>query len=99
MGMGNNNTNFRIDSCGCFRNHARYRIIYGKCFAITSHMKTIITLGLLFTFVTFSSCDTLNQVAQAAAQTSTTPSQLEMVSGLKQALEQGTNKSTSQLSA
>jgi hypothetical protein len=62
-------------------------------------MKTIITLGLLLTFITFSSCDTLTQVAQAAAQTTTTPSQLEMVSGLKQALEQGTNKSTSQLSA
>ncbi|GAA4332313.1 DUF4197 domain-containing protein [Mucilaginibacter gynuensis] len=46
-----------------------------------------------------SGCDTLNQVAQTAGQQLGNPSALEIASGLKQALEQGTTKSSSQLSA
>ncbi|PLW89149.1 DUF4197 domain-containing protein [Mucilaginibacter sp.] len=52
-----------------------------------------------FIFVGFSSCDTLNQVAQSTVQQYGNPSQLEISNGLKQALELGTDKSSDQLSA
>ncbi|WPU93962.1 DUF4197 domain-containing protein [Mucilaginibacter sabulilitoris] len=57
----------------------------------------IITSLLVFTGLT--SCDTLNQAAQAAVQQQGTPSTLEIGNGLKQALEIGTGKSSDQLSA
>jgi hypothetical protein len=60
-----------------------------KFFAITS----------LLVFITLTSCDTLNQVAQAAVPTQSTPSTLDIGNGLKQALEIGTGKSSDQLSA
>lgn len=70
-------------------------------------MKRIYTLTpLLFLFTLTSGCDTLNKVAANSGYGSVlnptqggTPSTLEMISGLKQALEQGTDRSTSQLSA
>ena len=69
-------------------------------------MKQFILLpALALTFATTTSCDTLHTAVAnnggtiySPSQTST-PSTLEMISGLKQALEQGTNKSVSQLSA
>jgi hypothetical protein len=60
-----------------------------KFFAITS----------LLVFITLTSCDTLNQVAQAAVPIQSTPSTLDIGNGLKQALEIGTGKSSDQLSA
>lgn len=61
-------------------------------------MKKILLL-IPFLFVGFSSCDTLNQVAQSTVQQYGNPSQLEISNGLKQALELGTDKSSDQLSA
>lgn len=60
-------------------------------------------LPLLLAFLATSSCDTLNAAVKnsggiySPSQTGT-PSTFEMVSGLKQALEVGTDKSVSQLS-
>lgn len=53
----------------------------------------------LLVFIGLTSCDTLNQAAQAAVQQQGTPSTLEIGNGLKQALEIGTGKSSDQLSA
>lgn len=53
----------------------------------------------LLVFAGLTSCDTLNQAAQAAVQQQGTPSTLEIGNGLKQALEIGTGKSSDQLSA
>jgi hypothetical protein len=66
--------------------------------------KILIFAPLLFAFSVTTSCDTLNAAVNNAGgiyspgQTGT-PSNFEMTSALKQALEVGTNKSTSQLSA
>jgi hypothetical protein len=63
-------------------------------------MRKILTLTALFSCIALSGCDTLSQVTQTAQTYGLgTPSQFEMISGLKQALEQGTGKSTSQLSS
>lgn len=63
-------------------------------------MKTkILSITVLLFFITLSSCDTLNQVAQAATSPQGNPSTLEIGNGLKQALEIGTGKSSDKLSA
>ncbi|MDT3403972.1 DUF4197 domain-containing protein [Mucilaginibacter terrae] len=69
-------------------------------------MKKILLLpALVLTLATTTSCDTLHTAVANSGGTiyspsqTSTPSTLEMISGLKQALEQGTNKSVSQLSA
>jgi len=54
----------------------------------------ILTLGLLFTF--FSSCDTVNQIAGQMGLG--TPTDAEINSGLKQALELGTGYASERLS-
>ncbi|WP_184543637.1 DUF4197 domain-containing protein [Mucilaginibacter sp. FT3.2] len=60
----------------------------------------IFSATAILLFITLSSCDTLNQVAQAATTNSQiTPSTFEIGNGLKQALEIGTGKSSDQLSA
>lgn len=59
----------------------------------------ILSLTALLLFITLTSCDTLNQVANATTQQLGTPSTLEIGNGLKQALEIGTGKSSDQLSA
>jgi len=68
--------------------------------------RILLSLPLLLIFLVTSSCDTLNTAVQNASNGTIynpsaggVPSTLEMISGLKQALEQGTSKSTSQLSA
>jgi hypothetical protein len=67
--------------------------------------KITLLAPLLLVLITTTSCDTLNTAMNSGAggiynpNTQSTPSTLEMVSGLKQALELGANKSTSQLSA
>jgi hypothetical protein len=71
--------------------------------------RILLSLPLLLIFLVTSSCDTLNTAVQnagngtiynpSAGGVGGVPSTLEMISGLKQALEQGTSKSTSQLSA
>lgn len=67
-------------------------------------MKRLIVLtALLPIFISATSFDRLQPALAARPYTcnplQSTPSTLEMVAGLKQALEQGTDKSTSQLSA
>ncbi|MDB5150986.1 MAG: hypothetical protein JWQ57_5006, partial [Mucilaginibacter sp.] len=64
-------------------------------------MKTrLIIIPALIAFITLTSCDTLNQVANATTVPNQgTPSSLEIGNGLKQALEIGTGKSSDQLSA
>lgn len=63
-------------------------------------MKTrLLIIPTLIAFITLTSCDTLNQVANATVQNQGTPSSLEIGNGLKQALEIGTGKSSDQLSA
>jgi hypothetical protein len=61
-------------------------------------MKKIL-LFIPFLFLIFSGCDTLSQVAQTTVNKSANPSALEIGTGLKQALEIGTTKSSDQLSA
>ena len=61
-------------------------------------MKKILIL-IPFLFVLFSSCDTLNQVAQTTIQQNGNPTTLDINNGLKQALELATGKSSDQLSA
>ncbi|RCH55021.1 DUF4197 domain-containing protein [Mucilaginibacter hurinus] len=62
--------------------------------------RTILLIPAVFIILSaFSGCDTLNQVARTAGQTLGNPSAFEIASALKQALEQGTNKSTEKLSA
>ncbi|RYD94131.1 MAG: DUF4197 domain-containing protein [Sphingobacteriales bacterium] len=61
--------------------------------------KIFLLLPALFLLGTFCGCDTLNQVAQTAAGQLGNPTAFEIASGLKQALEQGTNKSSDQLSS
>jgi hypothetical protein len=64
-------------------------------------MKTrLIIIPALIAFITLTSCDTLNQVANATTVLNQgTPSSLEIGNGLKQALQIGTGKSADQLSA
>ena len=63
-------------------------------------MKTLlIFIPAFFTVLTLSSCDTLNQVAQAATTQLADPTNAEIIGGLKQALQIGTAKSADQLSA
>lgn len=59
----------------------------------------IFSVTALLLFITLSSCDTLNQVAQAATTNQSTPTTFEIGNGLKQALEIGTGKSSDKLSA
>lgn len=57
---------------------------------------------LLFLFITLSSCDTLNQLSQpgtGSIQTGSTPTTFEIGSGLKDALQIATGKSSDRLSA
>ena len=60
--------------------------------------KFLVITGLL-AFITFASCDTLNQSARAATPVQIIPTNLEIGNGLKQALEIATGKSSDQLSA
>jgi hypothetical protein len=64
-------------------------------------MKTsLLLIASIATFITFSSCDTLNKViAVDPPVQQSDPSLLEIGGGLKQALVQGTSKSSDQLSA
>ncbi len=63
-------------------------------------MKKIYLLAAaLFLVSTIPACDTLNQVAQTTGTQLGKPSAFEIASALKQALEQGTNKSSDELSA
>ena len=66
------------------------------------NMKRIfLFIPLLSIFLVTTSCDTLNTAVNSAGVHNpgqTTPSTLEMISGLRQALEQGTDKSVNQLS-
>ena len=66
-------------------------------------MKTsLLSLALLFAFTTLSSCDTLSNAIQTLPSSTygqTTPTQLEIGSALKQALELGTTNSSDKLSA
>ena len=61
--------------------------------------KAILLIPAIFLFITLSSCYTLNQVAQAGASQLSNPTTFEIASGLKEALTQGTSKSSDQLSA
>ena len=61
-------------------------------------MKIIISSIILTTAVLLSSCETLNQAAQVLNQAGN-PTQAEIASGLKQALEFGTTSSSERLSA
>ncbi|RYE14508.1 MAG: DUF4197 domain-containing protein, partial [Sphingobacteriales bacterium] len=61
--------------------------------------KILLLLPVLFILSTLSGCDTLNQVAKTASSQLGNPSAFEIASALKQALEQGTNKSADKLSA
>ncbi|MBK0381186.1 DUF4197 domain-containing protein [Mucilaginibacter segetis] len=61
-------------------------------------MKKLLLLIPLFLIFT-TGCDTLSQVAQTTIQQAGNPSTVEIASALKQALEQGTDKSSNQLSA
>lgn len=59
-------------------------------------------LTLLFSFITLSGCDTLNAIQTnlpSSTYGQTTPTQFEIGSALKQALELGTNNSSDKLSA
>lgn len=62
----------------------------------------LLSIPLLLLSLTLSSCDVVNNAMQTAnipGQSTGTPTTLEIGSALKQALEQGTLKSTDQLSA
>jgi len=61
--------------------------------------KTLLAVPLFVLFILLSSCDQLNKVAQTAGTTLGNPSTLEIANGLKEALQQGTSKSSDQLSA
>jgi hypothetical protein len=61
--------------------------------------KILLLIPVFFVLSTLSGCDTLNQVAQTAGTQLGNPSAFEIASALKQALEQGTDKSSDQLSA
>lgn len=61
--------------------------------------KLLLIIPALIGMSIISGCDTLNQVAQTAGQTIGNPSAFEIASALKQALEQGTTKSSNELSA
>ena len=63
--------------------------------------KSLLIIFSIAVFIIFSSCDTLNQVANvnSPVQQQSDPSLSEIGGGLKQALVQGTSKSSDQLSA
>jgi len=61
--------------------------------------KILLVIPCLILFITLSSCDTLNQIAKGPAVQPGIPSELEIGNGLKEALQQGTSKSSNQLSA
>src|SRR5476651_1038511 len=87
--------------CICLIKTNRIISKYLKAFLLLlATMKTkILSITVLLFFITLSSCDTLNQVAQAATSPQGNPSTLEIGNGLKQALEIGTGKSSDKLSA
>ena len=70
-------------------------------FKTTKMKKTLLLIPFLAIFMTLSSCDSLNQIAQAGvgAATSGNPTNIEIGNGLKEALQIGTSKSSNQLSA
>lgn len=61
--------------------------------------KALLAAPLFVLFILLSSCDQLNKVAQTAGTQLGNPSTLEIANGLKEALQQGTTKSSDQLSA
>ena len=61
--------------------------------------KILLFIPVMLVLVMLPGCDTLNQVAQTAGKQMGNPSTFEIASALKQALEQGTNKSADRLSA
>ncbi|MES2113118.1 MAG: DUF4197 domain-containing protein [Bacteroidota bacterium] len=61
--------------------------------------RTLLAVPLFVLFILLSSCDQLNKVAQTAGTQLTNPSNLEIANGLREALQQGTSKSSDQLSA
>ncbi|MBE9584989.1 DUF4197 domain-containing protein [Mucilaginibacter sp. JRF] len=61
--------------------------------------KVLLIIPAIVGMSIISGCDTLNQVAQTAGQTIGNPTATDIASALKQALEQGTTKSSDELSA
>lgn len=61
--------------------------------------KTFLLIPCLILFITLTSCDSLNQIAQAGSAQITNPTNLEIGNGLKEALQIGTSKSSDRLSA
>jgi hypothetical protein len=61
--------------------------------------KIVLFIHSLIIFITLTSCDTLNQISQTNAAQPGNPSTLEIGGGLKDALLQGTSKSSDRLSA
>jgi len=68
---------------------------------ITKMKKKLLLIPFLAIIITLSSCDSLNQIAQAGvgAATSGNPTNIEIGNGLKEALQIGTSKSSDRLSA
>jgi hypothetical protein len=62
-------------------------------------MRKTIIISLLSSIILLSSCEALNQASQVLTQTGVSPTATEIASGLKQALEIGTTKSSERLSA
>lgn len=62
--------------------------------------KTFLLIPFLAILITLSSCDSLNQIAQAGAGAAQgNPTNIEIGNGLKEALQIGTSKSSDRLSA
>jgi hypothetical protein len=61
--------------------------------------KTFLLIPCFILFITLTSCDSLNQIAQAGSAQITNPTNLEIGNGLKEALQIGTSKSSDHLSA
>jgi ribosomal protein L30/L7E len=73
----------------------------GKVIALlykNTGMKAVKFIFLSIFILAATSCDTLNQASQILVQSGMNPTQTEIVSGLKQALEVGTNSGSDQLS-
>jgi len=61
--------------------------------------RSLLIIPALVLFITFGSCQSLNQIAQTGAAQLANPTNAEIGNGLKEALQVGTSKSSDQLSA
>ncbi|RYY33246.1 MAG: DUF4197 family protein, partial [Sphingobacteriaceae bacterium] len=61
--------------------------------------KAFVVIAVFITATVVSGCETLNQVAQTAGKGLGNPTAFEIAAGLREALQQGTTKSSDQLSA